>query len=298
MKARTAIPMVACALLLGPLAVAAQDTAGAPAQGTQDSAAQGYAPAEPAPAPDTAAQPTAAPTPAPTAAPVRGPVRTGMSVQRRRRRSSGTLAARRSDARAPLFVRRYGTILLVMNRAEDLNVTVVVNDGTVGPFSPRPETPMGRIQSFFQARMSADSPAPDSRRPDTKLAACALLLELAYADESFTEGERQHLRGAVGRQFGLDPNDADELLELAERARAEATDLWQFTSLVKEHYSTGQKMVLLEIMWGLVSADGQLSGREEYLLRKVIGLLDVHPGYLAEVRRQAHELGRDRGAVD
>ena len=157
---------------------------------------------------------------------------------------------------------------------------------------------MGRIQSFFQSRMSGDPVHPDDRHPDIKLAACALLLELAHADDSFSETERQHLQGAVGRQFGLDPADAAELLELAERARADATDLWQFTSLVKEHYSTGQKMVLLEIMWGLVSADGELSGREDQLLRKVVGLLDVDPGYLAEVRRQAHDLGRDRGAVD
>lgn len=157
---------------------------------------------------------------------------------------------------------------------------------------------MGRIQSFFHSMMSADSPDPQVRHRDTKLAACALLLELAHADDTFTERERQHLRGAVSRQFGLDPKDADELTELAEHARAEGTGLSQFTSLVNEHYSRGQKMVLLEIMWGLIDADGELAGREEYLLGRICELLDVDAGYLAEVRRQAHEFGRDRGAVD
>jgi uncharacterized tellurite resistance protein B-like protein len=157
---------------------------------------------------------------------------------------------------------------------------------------------MSRIQSFFHSRMSPDAPEPHVRHRDTKLAACALLLELAHADETFTERERQHLRGAVSRQFGLDPKDADELTELAEHARAEGTGLWQFTSLVKEHYSRGQKMVLLEIMWGLVDADGELAGREDYLLGKICDLLEIDAGYLAEVRRQAHETGRDRGAVD
>ena len=61
MKSRLATPLVACALLLGPLAVAAaQDTSVAPAQVTQDSVPQGYAPAEPAPAP--AAEPAPAAT--------------------------------------------------------------------------------------------------------------------------------------------------------------------------------------------------------------------------------------------
>jgi uncharacterized tellurite resistance protein B-like protein len=145
---------------------------------------------------------------------------------------------------------------------------------------------MSRITSFFHSTMFADSPSPELRTRDTKLAACALLLELAYADDEFTEGERRHLRSAIGRQFGLEPRQADELLELAERARADATDLWQFTSLVKEHYSRGQKMVLLEIMWGLVYSDGELAEKEDYLMRKICNLLDVEPGYLAQVRKQ------------
>jgi hypothetical protein len=73
-NSRLAIPLVACALLMGPLAVAAaQDTAAAPAQATQDSAPQGYAPAEPAPVPAPAAEPAPAPAAAPAAQPATTP---------------------------------------------------------------------------------------------------------------------------------------------------------------------------------------------------------------------------------
>lgn len=145
---------------------------------------------------------------------------------------------------------------------------------------------MSRIRSFFDAWMSSASPAPDPRNRDTPLAACALLLELAHADEHFSERERDHLRAAVSRQFGLDPAQAAELLDLAAAERAQATDLWQFTSLIKQHYSRGQKMVLLEVMWGLVYSDGELAGKEEYLMRKICSLLDVEPGYLAQMRER------------
>ncbi len=74
MKSRLATPLVACALLLGPLAVAAaQDTSVAPAQVTQDSVPQGYAPAEPAPAPAAEPAPAATVAPAPAAAPAPAP---------------------------------------------------------------------------------------------------------------------------------------------------------------------------------------------------------------------------------
>jgi uncharacterized tellurite resistance protein B-like protein len=146
---------------------------------------------------------------------------------------------------------------------------------------------MSRISSFFHASMSAHSPSESVRIRDTRLAACALLLELAHADDRFSERERDHLHAAVSRQFRLDPREAEELLELAEKERQQATDLWQFTSLIKENYSRGQKMVLLEIMWGVVYADGELASKEEYLMRKICNLLDLDPGYLAEVKKRA-----------
>ena len=143
-----------------------------------------------------------------------------------------------------------------------------------------------RITSFFHRAMSADSPNPDIRNRDTRVAACALLLELAHADDQFSERERDHLRAAITRQFALDQGEAEELLALAAQTRAQATDLWQFTSLIKENYSRGQKMVLLEVMWGVVYADGELAEKEEYLMRKICYLLDLAPGYLAEVRKR------------
>jgi len=146
---------------------------------------------------------------------------------------------------------------------------------------------LSAIKNFFATSMK---PSPDAEAAasskDLRLAACALLLELAHADTEFTEDERQHLESAVRRQFGLDEAEADKLLALAQQARDESVDLWQFTNLIAENYSTGQKMVLAEIMWGLVYSDGDLASKEDYLMRKICNLLRLKPGYLAEARRR------------
>ncbi|MBW3533862.1 MAG: TerB family tellurite resistance protein [Gemmatimonadetes bacterium] len=143
------------------------------------------------------------------------------------------------------------------------------------------------IRSFFNAAMNPPEDAdPNVRHRDIRLAACALLLELAYADDEFSEDERQHLRGAIRRQYGLDHAQADKLLRMAEKERAEAVDLWQFTNLIKETYTLGQKMVLAEIMWGLVYSDGDLARREDYLMRKISHLLDLEAGYLSAARQR------------
>ncbi len=143
------------------------------------------------------------------------------------------------------------------------------------------------IMKFFRSSMSPPPEAePGVAKKDVRLAACALLLELAHADDDFTDDERQHLESAVRRQFGLDAGDAEKLLDLAQEERAEAVDLWQFTNLIAENYSTGQKMVLAEIMWGLVYSDGELASKEDYLMRKICNLLRLEPGYLAEARKR------------
>ncbi len=140
--------------------------------------------------------------------------------------------------------------------------------------------------------MEPASPEEEVGEQDVRLAACALLIEIAYADDEFTEDENQHLLSAVRRQYGLDEGEAEQLVQLAEHARASAVDLWQFTKLIKKSYSLGQKMVLVEVMWGLVYSDGELSSHEESLMRRVCHLLDLAPGYLADVRKRV-EAGRD-----
>jgi len=150
------------------------------------------------------------------------------------------------------------------------------------------------IKNFFGSSMSPPASEAESAaaRVDIRLAACALLLEIAHADSEFSDEERQHVERAVSHHFGMEGADAERLLELAEAERVQAVDLWQFTRLIAEGYSVGQKMVLAEIMWGLVYADGELKAKEDYLMRKIFSLLRLEPGYLAEARRRM-ELGAD-----
>jgi uncharacterized tellurite resistance protein B-like protein len=120
-----------------------------------------------------------------------------------------------------------------------------------------------------------------------QLAACALLLELAHADDEFSPEERRHIEGTLERHFGLDEASGAELLRLADTARAESLDHFQFTRLVAAEYSLAQKMVLAEVMWGVILADGRLGDHETHLVRKMASLMQLEPAYLAEARRVA-----------
>jgi uncharacterized tellurite resistance protein B-like protein len=153
------------------------------------------------------------------------------------------------------------------------------------------------IRRFVRERLGAEDfkAAPEGTQSPNRvqLAACALLLELAHADDEFSPEERRHIESTLQRHFGLDEVSGAELLRLAEAERAESLDHFQFTRLVAAEYTVAQKMVLAEVMWGVILADGRLSDHETHLVRKMASLMELEPGYLAEARRAAAE-SRDR----
>jgi len=99
--------------------------------------------------------------------------------------------------------------------------------------------------------------------------------------------ELAHIESAIQRHFGLDDATARELISLAEAERRQSIDHFQFTRLIAAEYDLGQKMVLAEVMWGVILADGELATHEAWLVRKLAHLLELEPGYLAEARRSA-----------
>jgi uncharacterized tellurite resistance protein B-like protein len=156
---------------------------------------------------------------------------------------------------------------------------------------------LDRIKAFFAANLqppdaadaggAAEAAAPPDDAARIRLAACALLLELAHADGEFSTSERAHIESVLERHFGLSPERARELMALADEQRRSSVDHFQFTRLIAEKYDLGQKMVLAEVMWGLILADGQIAEHESYLVRKIAYLLDLEPGYLSEARKAA-----------
>jgi uncharacterized tellurite resistance protein B-like protein len=143
------------------------------------------------------------------------------------------------------------------------------------------------LKSLFAGRGKSDAPHPTGPPAGLQVSACALLLEVAYADQEFSADERTHIEEVVTRHFALDEESARQLMAVADEARRESVDLHQFTAVITQHYDEGQRMVLAELMWRVVHADGKLSEHESYLARKLAGLLELRPGYLAEARRRA-----------
>lgn len=134
-----------------------------------------------------------------------------------------------------------------------------------------------------------DAPSHATRTSDVRVAAVVLLVELASVDGDFSAIERQRIGEILERHFGVDAQGAEALIAEATVASKNAADDFVFTRQVVRDYDLPQRMVLAELMWQVVLADGVVDGQESYLMRKLANLLQLEPAYLAEARKRTEQ---------
>jgi uncharacterized tellurite resistance protein B-like protein len=150
------------------------------------------------------------------------------------------------------------------------------------------------IRNFFEQHMAErveDSHADAEKR--ARIAAAALLVEVARSDEHITPAERAALLESIQRRFRLDAEQAGRLLALAETESHDAHDLFQFTSRINAVFSVERKERLVEELWRAAYADGELQAYEEHVIRRLADLLHVpHSTFIRAKLRVQYEFER------
>lgn len=140
------------------------------------------------------------------------------------------------------------------------------------------------IRAFFDQNLTP-SDKPAGRAHTLELATATLLAEVMRL-EGVDAAERTAVLAGVQARFGLAAAEAAELVRLAEEESREATDYYQFTSLIREHYSQEDRQAIVELMWRVAYADAHLSAHEMHVVRKISDLLYVpHAAYIAAKMR-------------
>ena len=132
-----------------------------------------------------------------------------------------------------------------------------------------------KIRQFFEQRIIIEADTDDVLEQRLQQACAALMIEIIYADHKVDEEELDILRQVIQHSFGLSIVETDELIELADQERREATDYYQFTALINQHYSQQQKRELVTRLWQLAFANDSVHKLEEHLIRRLADLLHV-----------------------
>ncbi len=133
---------------------------------------------------------------------------------------------------------------------------------------------LNAIKNFFEQNMSPDIASEDQEH-QVRLATAALLVEMMNLDDKVLEAEQQATRKALKENFSLSDTETEELCRLAEDEVLNATDYYQFTKLIAEHFSQPQKIQVIELLWHVAYADNQLDSYEEHMVRRIADLIYV-----------------------
>jgi uncharacterized tellurite resistance protein B-like protein len=108
---------------------------------------------------------------------------------------------------------------------------------------------------------------------DARQAVAALLVHASRIDDAIDPAEVAARDRLLREKFDLQEGEIAELVMGAESAASEATDLFRFTRAVKDTYDREHRGRILEMLWEIVLADGEVDAAESHLIWRVSGLL-------------------------
>lgn len=119
------------------------------------------------------------------------------------------------------------------------------------------------------------------------LAAAALLYEVARADFTQDAEEEARLSAALKSAFNLSGDELDKIQSVASDKVDESTSLYDFTRVLNDAATPIDKVKVIELMWEVAFADGEISKYEEHLIRRVAELIYVSHSDFMRMKHEA-----------
>ena len=142
---------------------------------------------------------------------------------------------------------------------------------------------------FVERRGAPEARAERHSHEELQIAAAALMVEAAQLDDEFDARERAKIRELVAERFELTSEEGGNLIAAAEARVAESTQLHGFARVVKSAFAPEERIELMEMLWEVVYADGELHHYEANLMRRMAGLLQVSDREAGAARKRARE---------
>lgn len=136
---------------------------------------------------------------------------------------------------------------------------------------------LDRLMALFSSSQDA-GPTQRHKQHDAeelKVAAASLMVLAARLDGRFDEVERQTIRATLQHHFQMTVAEAEALIEEGHGTVDESTELYGFIRVIRDHLAPEERIRIIEMLWEVAYADGDVDDYEANLVRRVAGLLYV-----------------------
>ena len=125
-----------------------------------------------------------------------------------------------------------------------------------------------KINDWLNSALDIDSTQADDAHT-SQLAAAILLLEVSRADFDISNEEKEVILRVLMQRFALKTDEAQAVLHYALAEHEQYSSAHPFIRLLNEELDQSAKLNLLEGLWEVAYADGELDKYEEYHIRKI-----------------------------
>jgi uncharacterized tellurite resistance protein B-like protein len=126
-------------------------------------------------------------------------------------------------------------------------------------------------------------------KTSTVLAAVGLIVEVMHADHQCTDEEVQQLRRIALDELGVDASELDGVLQIALDDHKNRVSLHPLTRLINDTFPAEKKAELMQAMWKIAFADGDLEKYEENTIRKIADLIYIPHSVFIRTKLQVSE---------
>lgn len=124
---------------------------------------------------------------------------------------------------------------------------------------------------------------------DPRLSVAAILVHIVAVDGVVKEAEKRRLRDCLKGHYKLSDSETEALIEEATQRDEQAVDLYSFTSVLKRELDDEGRREVVELMWEMVFADGDVNEFEDNVVWRVAELIGVSTRERMVIRKRIED---------
>ena len=127
-----------------------------------------------------------------------------------------------------------------------------------------------------------------NREDALRLATAVLMVDVARSDHIFDANEFDEVLRLIESHFGLSPEQAASLVNVADEEAEDLVSLHDFSQL-HQNLNEEEKARIVGLLWQIAYADGRLHRYEDSLVLRISDLLHVSRGLVMRLKSDAQD---------
>ena len=143
------------------------------------------------------------------------------------------------------------------------------------------------LKSLKKIFNQSEGNSPQSLFNDELQLLCGLMIEAAQTDGKVDQKEIDKILKILVETFHENQNEVEPVLQNCLNELDEPKSLHSFTAKLNKMFSNKKKILLIETLWEIVLADGELHEFESNLIRRLAGLFYISDVSCGNAKKRA-----------